>query len=126
MKRLIVVALVIVILTGFTALHIVRINKFSTEALEISGRIQEELLKDNWDEIGGLINRLGDVWYKNRLWAGVTLRTDIIDEIEISLAQCKKYAEIRAKENFTGELQMFSMLVEHLPKQEGAALGELL
>ena len=126
MKRLMIVVLVLVILAGFTMVHVNRINRFSAEALEISGHIQEELLKDNWDEIGGLINKLSDVWYKNRLWAGVTLRTDIIDEIEISLAQCKKYAEIHAKENFTGELQMFSMLIEHLPKQEGAALGELL
>ena len=56
----------------------------------------------------------------------MTIKTNEVEEIEISLRQSRAYAELGDKEDFIGEFIMFRMLVEHLPHQEGLSINELL
>ena len=126
MKRIVSVLIIAALMVGFIGIHLYKINSFEREASEICGEIYTEFYDENWDNIRELVAQLDEVWYKNRLWASVTLKTDVIDEIEISLMQCTEYSKIAARENFIGEFKMFCMLIEHLPKQEKPSLGELL
>lgn len=126
MKRIVSVLIITAVMLGFIGIHLHKINSFEKEANEICERIYTEFYNESWDSVQTLMSQLDEVWYRNRLWASVTLKTDMIDEIEISLSQCTEYSKIAAKENFIGEFKMFCMLIEHLPKQEKASFGELL
>ena len=126
MRRIIIVLCVVLILIGLNMIHFHKIMEMSHQTEDLVGRVYEEYEKDNWQEIENLMGGLRNVWYSNRLWASVTLRSSQIDEIEISLEQCSEYSKIQAKEAFIGEFKMFCLMTEHLPKQEGVSLGELL
>lgn len=126
MKRVVSVLIIAALMVGFIGLHLYKINTFEKQANAVCEKIYTEFYNEEWDSVRTLMSQLDEVWYKNRLWASVTLKTDTIDEIEISLMQCTEYSKIEAKENFIGEFKMFCMLIEHLPKQEKASLGELL
>lgn len=126
MRRIIIVLCFVLILIGLNVVHFHKIMEMSRQAEDLVGRIYEEYEKDNWQEIENLMSSLINIWYDNRLWASVTLRSSQIDEIEISLEQCSEYSKIHAKEAFIGEFKMFCLMAEHLPKQEGVSLGELL
>lgn len=126
MKRLFFAALISVILVAATTLHCLKIKNISNTAEVLTSQIYAELSLDNWDKVNGLTNELYTLWNKNKLWASATLRSNQIDEIEISLEQCRQYLTLEAKEDFVGELTMFCHMISHLSEQEGVALGELL
>lgn len=126
MKRIIIVLAALAVVVGVTMIHFHKIMEMSHQTEALISKIYEEYDRENWEEIDRLMDELHNVWYSNRLWASVTLRSSQIDDIEISLEQCTEYSKIRAKENFIGEFKMFCLMTEHLPKQEGISLGELL
>lgn len=126
MKRLFFAAFISVLLTVAITLHCLKIKNISNTAEVLTSQIYTELSFDNWDNINTLTDELYKLWYGNKLWASATLRSNQIDEIEISLEQCRQYLTLEAKEEFVGELTMFCHMIEHLREQEGVALGELL
>ncbi len=82
--------------------------------------------KDRWDEIVKKLDRIRSIWDKRRTWASLTISTEDIEQIEISLTQSRAYAELKQKPDFFGEFIMFEKLVEHIPHQEGFHIEEIL
>ncbi len=126
MKRVFVVIIMVTLIITTVTIHMNRTFSFCGEILKISEEVLREYENSNWDKIYDLTIQTKDIWNKNRLWAAATLSTKVIDEIEISLEQSIMYSKIRSNEDFIGEYKMFCMLIEHLPKQEGADIAEIL
>lgn len=126
MKRVFVVIVMVALIIVTVAIHMNRIFSFCGEILKISEEVLKEYENSDWDKIYDLTIKTKDIWNKNRLWAAATLSTKVIDEIEISLEQSIMYSKIKSNEDFIGEYKMFCMLIEHLPKQEGVDIAELL
>ena len=126
MKRIYGSVAVLAVIIAITSVHIWKTISISNQVSEISEVVYKEYYNENWDEVHSKMEELSKLWHKNRLWACSTLSTKQVDEIEISLEQSLIYSQIKAKENFIGEFRMFCMLIEHLPKQEGPSIYELL
>lgn len=114
------------IVASVTILNMVKINSMSEKINSVNARIAESLKTENWQDIKTSVKEISDIWKENRTWVGITLSAKQIDEIEISLEQSLVYSEIESKDSFMGEYRMFCMLIEHLPKQEGVSLSELV
>lgn len=81
---------------------------------------------DQWDKVIKNIDQIQNFWDKKRLWASLTISTKNIEEIEISLKQSRVFAVLHEKSDFMGEFIMFSMLLDHIPHQEGFSIEEIL
>lgn len=126
LKRVYGTLAVFLVLIIVISLHIFKTVSLSNKIAEISETVYEKYYNDNWDAVRERVEEIAEIWYKNRLWACSTLSTKQVDEIEISLEQSLIYSQIKAKESFIGEFRMLCMLTEHLPKQEGPSIYELL
>ena len=126
MKRVYGALAVLLVIISITSMHVWKTISFSNKIAEISEVVYKDYYDENWDEVQARMEEMSELWHKNRLWACSTLSTKLIDEIEISLEQSLIYSKVKAKENFIGEFRMFCMLIEHLPKQEGPSIYELL
>ncbi len=82
--------------------------------------------ESRWDEAIEKIDHIRSIWDKRRTWASLTISTEDIEQIEISLTQSRAYAELHQKPDFFGEFIMFEKLVEHIPHQEGFHIEEIL
>ena len=94
------------------------------------GRISEATIRyaeeESWEQVSENMKKIKNLWEDKSLWTALTIKTDELEEIEISLRQSEKYAELRDKKMFLGEFIMFSELVKHIPHQEGFHMEELL
>lgn len=126
MKNIVTVCIIFVVLVTISCIHVKETLSVSGEILQRGEIIEEAFYAENWEEIDFQLSKIKEKWMDNRLWACLTLSTKQIDEIEISLEQCIEYAYLREKPDFIGEFKMFSMMVEHLPKQETVTIEELL
>ena len=73
-----------------------------------------------------MLDKVEKEWKKHRVWAALTISTEDIEQLEISLEQSKAFAKIEEKADFLGEFIMFSKLVEHIPHREGFHIEEVL
>lgn len=126
MKKVLGVILILVCITTFSGIHIYKIVYLCDKIDKLADIIEIEFDKEEWGGVQNKIYEICGLWEENRLWACLTLSTKQIDEIEISLQQCLEYSKLGAKADFIGEFRMFCMLIEHLPRQEGITLEELL
>ncbi len=126
MKRIISALIILAIIIIVSSMHVYKVKALTNEIGEISDKIYSLYQNEEWHEIEKEIDKISKLWNKNKLWAYLTLSTMQVDEIEISLEQCKSYAQIEARPDFIGEFRMFCLLVEHLPKQETFSFEELL
>lgn len=125
MKNIVTVCIIFVVLVTISCIHVKETLSVSGEILNRGEKIEEAFYAENWEEIDLQLSKIKEKWMDNRLWACLTLSTKQIDEIEISLEQCIEYAYLREKPDFIGEFKMFSMMIEHLPKQETVNIEEL-
>lgn len=126
MKKFIVILLVFVILTGLIAVHSIVMYRFGEDAKKLCEKIETDAENDNWDNVSKELKSLKKLWEKKRLWAALTIRTNVIEEIDTSLAQSESYAKIKQKPDFLGEFIMLRLLLEHIPHQEGLHIEEIL
>ena len=126
MKKVFIVILLLIFIIIFSGIHIYKTISFCNKIGELADTVESEFDKEQWTAVQNKIYEISELWEGNRLWACLTMSTKQIDEIEISLAQCLEYSKLEAKADFMGEFRMFCMLIEHLPRQEGIALEELL
>ena len=126
MKKVFVVILILICIITFSAIRIYKTASLCDKISKLAHIIEDEFAKDEWVSVQNKISEICELWEENRLWACLTLSTKQIDEIEISLQQCLEYSKLGAKADFIGEFKMFCMLIEHLPRQEGISLEELL
>lgn len=125
MKRMIPAIVILLIVIGVISIHLIKIHSVCDEIKVKSSEVFMAYDEDDWDKIYTLTREISNIWEENRTWATLTLPTAQIDEIEISLEQSIRYAELEAKPDFIGEFKMFDMLVEHIPRQEGLSVEEL-
>lgn len=126
MKKVFVVILILVCIIAFSGIHIYKTISLCDKIDDLAVIIEDEFDKEEWLDVQNRISEIYELWEENRLWSCLTLSTTQIDEIEISLQQCFEYSKLEAKADFIGEFRMFCMLIEHLPRQEGVSLEELL
>lgn len=126
MKRVIAALLVIAVVGGLALLQVCMAKGISDAVLNIANDITEEYRKSNKDGVLEKLDAAEKIWEENRTWVHMSMSTNRIDEIEISLAQARAYCEAEAWEDFAGEFVMFCKLVEHIEKQEAFSWGELL
>ncbi len=126
MKRIYGALAVLAVIIVITTLHICNTMSVSNKISEISEAVYKDYYNEDWDKVQAGVEEMADIWHRNRLWACSTLSTKQVDEIDISIEQSLIYSKVKAKDNFIGEFRMFCMLIEHLPKQEGPSIYELL
>ena len=126
MKKLIIVLCLVVFIAVLITAHAVSIQKLYRDIDGITASIEEVFSQQNWDGVKQGLEQAEKRWKESKIWASLTIDTDTIEEIEISLEQSKRYAELQDREDFIGEFVMFKMLVAHLPHREGISLEELL
>ncbi len=125
MKRVLAALAILVCIAGISALHMNKTITLTEMIKETSNEVYEAYKDNNWEKVRKGVLKIDKVWEENHLWAYLTLSTDQIDEIEISIKQSVAYSEAEAEDDFIGEFTMMCMLIDHLPKQETFSIGEL-
>ena len=126
MNRMMTALIIFLLAGGFVAFHTHEVLALSKDLEEICTRIEDDFAIEDWDSICEETQELRRRWEESRFWASLTIDTNEIEEIEISLSQSEKYADLKEPADFMGEFIMFKMLTEHLPHQEGFDIKELL
>lgn len=126
MKRVIAALIIFLVISTATSLHVYKVITLTKEINKMSDNVYSLYQTEAWTEIEEELNKIANLLSRNKLWACLTLSTDQVDEIEISLEQCISYSQIEAKPDFIGEFRMFCILINHLPKQESFSFEELL
>lgn len=126
MNRVVIALCILAFMIGFIGFHTHEVLALNKDVDSICSNVETNFKKRDWDEVKSGLNKLDDRWKKSRFWSCLTISTDDIEEIEISLDQCKRYANIKADDNFIGEFSFLKLKMEHLPHQEGFSIEELL
>lgn len=126
MNRMLVILCIFLLTAGFVGCHTYAVRRLDQDVTQICDQIEASYDQGDWDRVSAGMRSLEERWNKSRFWACLTIDTQQIEELETSLRQSTRYAEIRAREDFIGEFVMFRMLAERLPHQEGFRLTELL
>lgn len=126
MKKFIISIILFFILTGLIITHSVVMLNFGKDIRALSNIIEESAQADRWEKVEKDIKKFEKLWEDKRFWASITLKTPLIEEIDISIKQCIVYARNKAKPDFLGEFIMLGKLIEHIPHQEGFHIEEIL
>ncbi len=126
MKKFIISLLLLAVLTGLIIVHSVVMLKFGKEAGKMAETIKQSAQNDEWERVRADIKEFEALWEKRRTWAALTMRTNVIEEIDISMEQSRTYAINETKPDFLGEFIMLKRLIEHIPHQEGFHIEEIL
>ncbi len=125
--RVFAVSLVLLmVIVSFIGIHACVIRDMSEQISENCNEAELLALGEKWTDVVDELYEIRRIWNAHRMWASLTISTKDIEQIEISLAQSIKYAELGEKSDFAGEFTMFSMLIQHLPHQEGFHIEEIL
>ena len=115
-----------IVICAFIGVHCYIMNKMGTSLSEKNVQIKSFAIKDDWKSVRSLLEKVNDEWERYSTWASLTISTEDIEQLEISLEQAKTFATLEAKPDFLGEFIMFSMLVDHIPHREGFHIEEIL
>lgn len=126
MKAFVISIILLIVLCTFIGVHSYVMISLSDRIADCCNRTIELVSSDRWDDAARELNEIGDIWDSRRMWASLTINTNKIEQIEISLNQSKAYAHLRQKSDFMGEFIMFTMLVDHIPHEEGFHIEEIL
>ena len=126
MKKFIIVLVIFFVLTAFIVTHSIVMYRFGEDSKRICGKIEKNAKAEKWEEVIKGLDELDALWEEKRFWASLTIRTNVIEEIDTSIEQSKAYAGIRQKPDFLGEFIMLKLLLEHIPHQEGLHIEEIL
>ncbi len=126
MNRVIAAICIFVLCGAFVSVHTYQILKLNKDTSALCDEVETHFEQEKWESVSKGLKRIQDRWDKSRFWACLTIDTQEIEEIEISLEQAMKYAKEEEKPDFIGEFTMFRMRLGHLPHQEGFSIEELL
>lgn len=110
----------------FIFVHRGKVNDLDNAVDESYNVIMTAIEQDDTETMSKQLDELKNAWDDVQNWVGMTIDAEILEDIEISLAQCEQYARIGAKEDFIGEFIMFNHLIKHLPYFENTSLDSLL
>ena len=117
---------ILIVMCAFIGVHGYIMNKMEASLSEKSILIKNFALKDDWENTRKLLDEVDQEWKKYSTWASLTISTEDIEQLEISLEQAKTFAVLEEKSDFLGEFIMFSMLLDHIPHREGFHIEEIL
>lgn len=126
MKKFVVSAVMFFVLAAFVVFHSVVLFRFEKKAADLFEKTEYAARCEDWQKAGEYLREFENEWNKKRLWASVTVKTDAIEDIEISLKQCAAMASLGAKPDFFSEFIMLEKLVRHIPHREGFHMEEIL
>ena len=126
MKKFVISVLIFLVLTGFIIFHSVEMLNFGKEMETIAEVIKTSAQDEDWDAVRKDLKKFEKLWMEKRTWATLTIKTTVIEDIDISLEQSKTHAQNETKPDFLGEFIMLKRLVEHIPHQEGFHIEEIL
>ena len=111
MKVVWIALAVLVVLCIFIGVHSYIMSSMAEDILTECRKIYDAMYTENWKTIIPLLDNIENLWKSHRTWATLTIKTDDIEQIEISLAQSRAFAESKQISGFVGEFVMFANLV---------------
>lgn len=126
MKLVWLAVVVLVFMCVFIGVHSYIMARMGAVIGEKCTRIEALAKNDEWDKVNNLLRDVEDEWKKYNGWASLTISTEDIEQLEISLKQSQAFAELNDKSVFLGEFIMFSRLIRHIPHREGFHWKEIL
>ncbi len=124
MSRLIAVVVIFVLTAGFIGYHSYEIITLKNDVEQICDNVYNGFEEENWDRVEKGMEELNNRWDESRFWASLTIDTEQIEQIEISMKQSQEYIKLKDAQDFAGEFVMLKMLIDHLPHQEGLSVEE--
>ncbi len=118
MKRVIITIVMMALAVGFIVYHNFKVSDLDDEVNNVYGTVIDAFENDDFDTIISELEELKGKWEDAQTWIGMTIDTDQLEEIDISLKQSIEYAKISAKEDFIGEYVMFNQCIKHLTYYE--------
>ncbi len=126
MKRVIVTVVMLTLVVILICFHYQKMSDIDKLVDETYIAVMTAYEDDDFQKISDKLSELKSVWDDDKTWIGITADTDQMEEIEISLLQSAKYAEIADKEDFIGEFVLFNQLIKHLSYYERITAESLL
>ena len=126
MKKFVMACIAFAVILAVVIVHSVTMVNLGKTMKELCDKTEKYAASEEWKSVSQYLDKIKKEWEKKGLWTALTIRTNEIEQIEISLKQCEKYAKMKEKAKFIGEFTMFSNLVEHIPHQEGFHIEEIL
>lgn len=126
MKKFIAVLIGLGLIICFIIIHSLVIVKLTKDIDQLADSVYTKVMDNNWREAEYDINEIEEKWNSRRLWTNLTIDTNKIEEIEISLRQSQKFIAEQEKADFIDKFTMFSNLIDQLPNQEGLSIENLL
>ena len=126
MKRVIIVTVMVLAAAVFIFVHHGKINELDKKVDESVTVISNALESGDNGAIEHQLAELKSAWEIAQGWVGMTADAEVIEDIDISLAQCERYMRITDTEDFIGEFEMFSHMIKHLPYFESFSAESFL
>ena len=126
MKKFVTLCIFLAVLLVLIIVHSVSMINLGKSIGNLSEKVIVNAEKEKWEDVIADMNEINRLWEDKSFWTALTIKTNELEEIEISFKQSCKYAELTEKEMFLGEFIMFSELVKHIPHHEGFHIEELL
>ena len=126
MKAFISAIAILTIIGIFIAVHCVLMIDLAKDISQNCTIAEKYANAESWNKVTEQLDKIKKIWDTRRTWVALTISTEEIEEIEISLSQSKVFAELHQKNDFMGEFKMFTMLIAHIPHQEGFHIAEIL
>lgn len=126
MKRVIITVIMLALAVGFIVYHNTVVSRLDERVDRTYDTVMGAFEQEDYEKITAELESLEKEWDDAQSWIGMTLDTDMLEEIGISLRQSIEYAKISAKEDFIGEFVMFNQCVKHLTYYERLSIESLL
>lgn len=118
--------IILLVMCIFIGAHSFLMNKMGKSLGAKNDEVFKLASAENWKTVRLKLDGIRQEWEKYSIWASLTISTEDIEQLEISLAQAEAFADLEEKTNFFGEFIMFSKLVNHIPHREGFHVEEIL
>lgn len=128
MKRTSSMIVLLIIVIAVVQLHLSIINKFVTEVDETADSVSEVLNSSAEDRelLLSCMYKIGELLEKNKVWLGMSIDSNISDDIDISWTKCVGYLENDDINEFKIEFYALEDLFDQLSGNEKLSLDELL
>lgn len=126
MKAFIISLCLLLVICIFIGIHSVIMVNLADHISSESQKVTIFAQNNEWEKVVDRLDKIKSIWDKKRIWTSLTISTDEIEQIEISLKQSRTHAELKQKSDFFGEFTMFTMLLDHIPHHEGFHIEEIL
>lgn len=125
MKRVIITVIMLFVALSFIFIHRGKVNKLSRDVDSSYDYVMTAVYNDDFSLIKQELEKLKSSWKDVEAWVSMTVDSDILEDIEISLDQCLEYTNHEDKEDFIGEYIMCTHLLKHLPYFENITFKSL-